>query len=143
MIGGQVMDLEGEKKSLSADELLKLHSLKTGALISAASVLGALAAGVGFDDPRMEAVVMYAENIGLAFQIIDDVLDCTGDAELLGQAVGVDAKHQKTTFMSFYSVEEAKFYAERLTEEAIRAVQTFENSDALVSLARWLLNRQK
>ena len=143
MIGGQVMDLEGEKKSLSADELLKLHSLKTGALISAASVLGALAAGVGFDDPRMEAVVMYAENIGLAFQIIDDVLDCTGDAELLGKAVGVDAKHQKTTFMSFYSVEEAKFYAERLTEEAIRAVQTFENSDALVSLARWLLNRQK
>ena len=143
MIGGQVMDLEGEKKSLSADELLKLHSLKTGALISAASVLGALAAGVGFDDPRMEAVVMYAENIGLAFQIIDDVLDCTGDAELLGKAVGVDAKHQKTTFLSFYSVEEAKFYAERLTEEAIRAVQTFENSDALVSLARWLLNRQK
>ena len=91
----------------------------------------------------MEAVVMYAENIGLAFQIIDDVLDCTGDAELLGKAVGVDAKHQKTTFMSFYSVEEAKFYAERLTEEAIRAVQNFENSDALVSLARWLLNRQK
>ena len=143
MIGGQVMDLEGEKKPLSVDELLKLHSLKTGALISAASVLGALAAGVAFDDPRMEAVVMYAENIGLTFQIIDDILDCTGDAELLGKAVGMDAERQKTTFMSFYSVDEARFYAERLTEEAIRAIQSFENSDALITLARWLLTRQK
>ena len=143
MIGGQVMDLEGEKKKLGIEELLKLHSLKTGALISAASVLGALAAGVDFRDPRMESVIMYAENIGLTFQIIDDILDCTGDAELLGKAVGVDAEHQKTTFMSFYTVEEARFYAERLTEEAIRAVQSFENADALITLARWLLKRQK
>jgi geranylgeranyl diphosphate synthase type II len=143
MIGGQIMDLEGEKRSLSVDELLKLHSLKTGALISAAAVLGALAAGVTFTDPRMEAVVMYAENIGLSFQIIDDILDCTGDAEILGKSVGVDAERQKTTFMSFYSVDEAKFYAERLTDEAIRAIRNFENSDALITLAKWLLTRRK
>ena len=143
MIGGQVMDLEGEKKQLSPEELLKLHSLKTGALISAAAVLGALAAGVEFDDPRMEAVVTYAENIGLAFQIVDDILDCTGNAEELGKATGSDAANQKTTFMSFYSVKEAQFYAERLTEEAIRAIRTFEDSDALCTLARWLQNRRK
>ena len=143
MIGGQVMDLEGEKKQLSPEELLKLHSLKTGALISAAAVLGALAAGVEFDDPRMEAVVTYAENIGLAFQIVDDILDCTGNAEELGKATGSDAANQKTTFRSFYSVKEAQFYAERLTEEAIRAIRTFEDSDALCTLARWLQNRRK
>ena len=143
MIGGQIMDLEGEKKPLSAEELLKLHSLKTGALIGAASVLGALAAGVNFDDPRMEAVVTYSENIGLAFQIVDDILDCTGDSETLGKAVGSDAANEKTTFMSFYSVEEAQFYADRLTQEAIRAVRNFEGSDALCTLAEWLLNRKK
>lgn len=143
MIGGQIMDLEGEKRALSADELLRLHSLKTGALISAASVLGALAAGVELTDPRMEAVVTYAENIGLAFQIVDDILDCTGDEKLLGKAIGSDANNQKTTFMSFYSVEEAQFYAERLTREAIRAIEKFEGADALSSLADWLLHRQK
>ncbi len=143
MIGGQIMDLEGEKRALSADELLKLHSLKTGALISAASVLGALAAGVELTDPRMEAVVTYAENIGLAFQIVDDILDCTGDEKLLGKAIGSDQTNQKTTFMSFYTVEEAQFYAERLTQEAIRAIEVFEGSDALCSFADWLLHRQK
>lgn len=143
MIGGQIMDLEGEKKQLSPEELLKLHSLKTGALISAAAVLGALAAGVAFDDPRMEAVVTYAENIGLAFQIVDDILDCTGSAEELGKKTGSDEANQKTTFMTFYSVEEAQFYAERLTAEAIRAIKTFEDSDALCTLAKWLQNRRK
>lgn len=143
MIGGQVMDLEGEKKPLSPEELLKLHSLKTGALISAASVLGALAAGVAFDDPRMEAVVTYAEKIGLAFQIVDDILDCTGDAQELGKATGVDAAHQKTTFMSFYSVEEAQYYADRLTQEAIESIREFEDSEALCELAEWLKDRKK
>ena len=71
MVGGQIMDLEGEKRKLSLDELLKLHSLKTGALISAAAVLGALAAGVEFTDPAMADVVTYAENIGLAFRFKD------------------------------------------------------------------------
>ena len=70
MVGGQIMDLEGEHKTLTLDELLKLHSLKTGALISAAAVMGALAAGVELTDPCMADVVTYAENVGLAFQIV-------------------------------------------------------------------------
>ncbi|MBE6601285.1 MAG: polyprenyl synthetase family protein [Ruminococcaceae bacterium] len=143
MIGGQIMDLAGEKKKLTLDQLLKLHSMKTGALISAASVMGALAAGVDLTDPRMADVVTYAENIGLAFQIVDDILDCTGTAEELGKNVGVDAEHQKNTFTSFYTVEEAQFYADRLTEEAIAAIRSYRDSDALCSLAKWLATRKK
>ena len=143
MVGGQIMDLEGEKKKLTLDELIKLHSLKTGALISAAAVLGALAAGVDFDDTCMEDVVTYAEKIGLAFQIVDDILDCTGDAEALGKNVGVDAEHQKNTFTSFFTVEEAQFYADRLTQDAIRAVRKYPGSDTLVAVAEWLATRKK
>ena len=143
MIGGQIMDLAGEKKQLTLDELLKLHSLKTGALISAAAVLGALAAGVTFTDPRMEDVVTYAENVGLAFQIVDDILDCTGSVEELGKNVGVDAEHQKNTFMSFYTVQEAQFYADRLTKDAVSALKKYPESDTLCSLANWLATRKK
>ena len=143
MVGGQIMDLEGEKRRLTLDELLKLHSLKTGALISAASVLGALAAGVSLSDPRMKDVITYAENIGLAFQIVDDILDKTGDVQTLGKNVGVDDEHQKSTFLSFYTVEEAQFYAERLTNEAITAMRKYPDSDALISLAQWLSTRKK
>ncbi len=143
MVGGQVMDLEGERKRLTLDELLKLHSLKTGALISAASVLGALAAGVSFIDACMEDVVTYAENIGLAFQIVDDILDQTGDAEALGKNVGVDAEHQKNTFLSFYTVEQAQFYADRLTKDAISAIRKYPNSETLCALAEWLATRKK
>lgn len=142
MIGGQVMDIEGERRKLTLDELLKLHSLKTGALISAASVMGALAAGVRLDDKAMKDVITYAENIGLAFQIVDDILDCTGDEATLGKRVGSDAEHQKNTFMSFYSLEEAQFYADRLTQEAINAVRKYPESDALCALAEWLAKRK-
>ena len=91
----------------------------------------------------MEAVVTYAENIGLAFQIVDDILDCTGDAELLGKATGMDAAREKTTFMTFYTVDEAKFYAEKLTEEAISVIREFEDSEVLCTLAEWLKSREK
>ncbi len=143
MVGGQIMDLEGEKKKLTLDQLLKLHSLKTGALISAASVLGALAAGISFSDKCMEDVITYSENIGLAFQIVDDILDCTGNAEELGKNVGVDSEHEKNTFLSFYTVEEAQFYAERLTSEAVRAIRKYPGSETLVALAEWLATRKK
>ncbi len=143
MIGGQMMDLEGEKKELTLDQLLKLHSLKTGALISAAAVMGALAAGIDFQDRRMEDVVTYAENIGLAFQIVDDVLDRVGDSQELGKNTGSDAANEKNTFLSFYSVDEAKFYAERLTQEAINAIRKYDDSETLCTLAEWLASRKK
>ncbi len=142
MIGGQIMDIEGERRSLTLDELLKLHSLKTGALMNAACVLGALAAGLRLGDPRMEQVSAYAENIGLAFQIVDDILDCTGDEATLGKRVGVDAAHQKNTFLSFYSVEEAQFYADRLTRTAVNAIRGYAGSETLCALAEWLAKRK-
>ena len=143
MIGGQVMDVEGEGKDMGLESLLKLHSLKTGALIGAACVLGALAAGVRFDDPCMADVVTYSENIGLVFQIIDDILDATATEEQLGKSVGGDQKRKKNTFLNFYSVEEARFYAEQLTREAVAAMKRYPDSDPLVSLAEWLLVRKK
>ena len=143
MVGGQIMDLQGEGRELTLDELLKLHSLKTGALINASAVLGALAAGVSFTDPRMQDVVTYSEKIGLAFQIVDDILDRTGDVETLGKNVGVDEEHQKNTFLSFYTVEEAQFYAERVTQDANRAIRKYPESEALQAIALWLLNRKK
>ena len=143
MIGGQIMDLEGEQKKLTLDQLLKLHSLKTGALISASAVLGALAAGVSLSDTCMEDIVTYAENIGLAFQIVDDILDQTGDAAELGKNVGVDAEHGKNTFLSFYTLEEAQFYADRLTQEAIAVLRKYPGSETLCALAEWLSTRKK
>ena len=143
MIGGQIMDIEGEKRKLSQDEVFRLQSLKTGALISAASVMGALAAGVRTDDPAMERVVRYAENIGLVFQIVDDLLDRRGDAATLGKRVHVDEEHHKNTFLSFCTEEEAWLYAERLTADACRAIRLYPSSEILVSLAEWLLKREK
>lgn len=143
MIGGQVMDMEGERRKLSPQELLKLHSLKTGALINASCVLGALAAGVSPGDGAMEKVVLYAEKVGLAFQIVDDILDRIGDEQTLGKKTGGDKEHEKNTFLSFYSVEEAQFYADRLTAEAIDAIRTFEENETLISLAKWLATRKK
>ena len=143
MVGGQVMDMTGETKKLTLEELLRLHSLKTGALISAACVMGALAAGVPLQDPRMEKVISYAENIGLAFQIVDDILDKTGNEADLGKHTGVDSEREKNTFLSFYSVEEAQFYADRLTSAAVDAIRAFPGSEALCALAAWLAERKK
>ncbi len=143
MIGGQVMDIEGEHRKLSPEELLKLHSLKTGALINASCVLGALAAGISPGDAAMEKVILYAEKIGLAFQIVDDILDQTGNEQSLGKKTGGDLEHEKNTFLSFYSVEEAQFYADRLTAEAVDAIRFFENNEILIALAKWLATRKK
>lgn len=143
MVGGQVMDIEGEGKEIGLEAMIKLHSLKTGALIGASCVLGALAAGVRFDDACMADVVTYSENIGLVFQIIDDILDATATEEQLGKSVGGDGKHKKNTFLNFYTVDEARFYAEQLTREAVTALKKYPESDALISLANWLLVRDK
>ena len=141
MIGGQVIDLMGEKSSLDFDTLLRLHAHKTGALIRVSAQLGCLAAGYGVDSEETMALTEYAEKIGLAFQVVDDVLDATATEEQLGKSVGSDADSNKTTFLSFYTVEQARAYAERLTEEAITAVSHVENSETLTDLACFLLDR--
>lgn len=141
MVKGQVIDMFGEKNELTEQELLALHRGKTGALIEAAVRLGCHAADLPSDDARMQALVCYAQNVGLAFQVMDDVLDATQTAEIMGKSVGSDARDNKTTFMRFYDVEGAKDYAARLTDNAIDAVMPLENSQGLINLANYLMNR--
>lgn len=141
MVQGQVIDMFGEQNELSLNELLELHKGKTGALIKAAVKLGCFAAELDATDPHIAALSTYADKIGLAFQVIDDVLDCTQSAETLGKSVGSDQRDGKTTFMSFYSVEDAKEYAKQLTKEAIGALDNVPRTESLVELAEYLMER--
>lgn len=136
------MDLAGEGKQLPLDYLLKLHANKTGALITVAAELGCIAAGLSPEDGRTLQACSYAQALGLAFQIVDDVLDVISDTETLGKSVGSDAKCEKTTFLSFYSVEEALAYAAELTSRGAEAIAHLDGSDFLVGLADYLLNRK-
>lgn len=141
MIGGQVIDLEGESKKLSFDELLTLHALKTGKMIEVSAVLGSIAAGYEITDRKTQLIASYARKIGLAFQVIDDLLDVIGDEATVGKTLCSDADNQKTTFMSYFDVEGAKKYASELTLSAIEDIKQIENSDALAELALYLLER--
>ena len=141
MIGGQVMDLDGEGKQLPLEKLLKLHAHKTGALIAVSAELGCLAAGLAADDPRTMAAKEFAKGIGLAFQIVDDVLDATSDAATLGKSVGSDARAEKTTFLTYFSPEEALAYAERVTQEAKGKISGLAGSELLCELADALVKR--
>ena len=142
MIGGQTIDLDGETRRLSFEELLTLHRLKTGALIKCAAQLGALAAGYGRDSRESREAVAYAEGIGLAFQVVDDILDATATEAELGKSVGGDAERNKTTFLSYYTVEDAEKYAEEITEKAVKSIDGWRSPHILSELARYLLNRK-
>ena len=141
MIGGQIIDLEGETRQLPFETLLRLHSKKTGALIECAARLGALAAGFMPDTPESEAAAEYARGIGLAFQVIDDVLDACGNEAELGKTIGADASHHKTTFLTYYNPVGAKEYASTLTEGAKEAIREWKDAQTLIALAEYLLNR--
>ena len=141
MIGGQVTDLEGEEKELTFEELLRLHSLKTGKMIEVSALLGCIAAGYSAETKEARAVCAYARNIGLAFQAIDDLLDLIGDEAVVGKTLSSDAENQKTTFLSFYGIDGVKDYAKRLTEDAISEISEIEGSELLCELATYLLER--
>jgi len=140
MVGGQQLDLIGETTRYSEDILRVMQRLKTGKLIEAASLLGLIAAG--YDENKAEAVKKYANNIGLAFQITDDMLDVTGDAAVLGKTIGSDSKNGKTTFMTYMTLDEAYAYTARLTGEACDAVKEYAGSEVLCELAYYLIDRR-
>ncbi len=140
MVGGQMMDIRAEKIPPDKETLVRLHSRKTGALIRAAAELGCIAAGVS-DEKTVSACRAYANGIGLAFQIVDDILDRYGDTASLGKRVGQDEKDGKTTFLSFATKDEAYFEAERLTNEAKAALSDFLGAEDLLALADSLLYR--
>lgn len=142
IVGGQYIDMVGETSPLDLETLKKMYSYKTGAMIRASAVMGALAAGVELTDPRMNDVIEYAKSIGLTFQIIDDILDVTGTVEMLGKNPGRDKKEHKTTYLKFFTIDEAFEHATELTNSAIEAISKYDGCDFLVELAKFLLNRK-
>ncbi len=142
MVRGQIIDMYGEQNTLSYEELLTLHAYKTGALIRVAAELGCLAAGVRPEDPAMADARAYAERIGLAFQVIDDILDVTSTSEAMGKSVGGDATHHKNTFLTHHTLPEAEAYADRLTEEAVATLSDSPGGERLIALARYLAVRR-
>ncbi len=143
MIGGQVIDLLSEEKKVDFKTLHCIDRLKTGALIKAAALLGCIAAGVT-DETILSAAETYAENIGFAFQVVDDILDVTSSTDTLGKPVGSDEKNAKSTFVSLLGLEKCKTLAEDLTENAICALQTLPgDTDFLLNFAKQLAVRKK
>lgn len=143
MIGGQVIDLLSEEKQVDYDTLHCIDRLKTGALIKSAAILGCIAAGVQ-DETILSAAKAYAENIGFAFQVVDDILDVTSDTATLGKPVGSDEKNAKSTFVSLLGLEACKTLADKLTTDAVQALAAIPNdTEFLEALANQLAVRKK
>ena len=140
MVGGQWLDLEAEHRRLSMDELTTVHRGKTGALIRAAAVLGGIAAGA--DAAELQALRRYGEEIGLALQVADDVLDATGTTEELGKHAGRDAALAKSTYVSVLGVDAARREAVRHQQRAVAELADVSLvSESLVALARYIVMR--
>lgn len=141
MIAGQVMDLANEAKSVSVDEIKATDRLKTGEMIRVSALLGCIVAGA--DEEKIKAAEKYCENIGLAFQIVDDILDVTSDEATLGKPIGSDSENEKSTYVSLLGLEESARYARELTERAKSALDIFGcEGEFLSELADKLSNRK-
>ncbi len=141
MVGGQVEDLAFEKSGATIDELRGMYLKKTSCLLSAGAVCGSILAGA--DDEELKYAAEYAEKLGLAFQIIDDILDCTSDEKTLGKPIGSDEKNGKTTYVTLLGIDGAKAEAERLSNEALTALCKIKGDNAaLRELTADLLDRK-
>ncbi|MCC8074119.1 MAG: polyprenyl synthetase family protein [Clostridiales bacterium] len=141
MIGGQQIDLAFESGNPNANDLLTVYRLKTGALISAACLLGCISAGAS--NEQFSAASRFAYSLGIAFQIQDDILDIIGDESKLGKPVGSDEANNKTTYATLLGVDKAKLHVEKLTATAVDQLSVFENAEFLKKLALNLINRDK
>ncbi len=140
MIGGQIVDIENENKMSSVETLRYMHSLKTGALIKAACVIGGVIAGVS--DEVLKILSDYAENLGIAFQIKDDILDVTGNVEELGKPVGSDEKCNKSTYVTLLGLEESDKLCAEYTNRALECISSMQGDTAfLVDFTNQLLKR--
>lgn len=140
MAGGQVIDLESEKKKITVEELERLHQHKTGRLIEVSIEAGAKLAGG--NQSQIEALNLYGKKIGLAFQIADDILDIEGGEEI-GKNTGSDVAHEKATYPSLIGIESSKKLASTLIEEAIQALKIFGNQAiSLCEIAQYVINRK-
>ncbi|MDF2839757.1 MAG: Polyprenyl synthetase [Clostridia bacterium] len=140
MIGGQCIDLYYENKQIDIDILNRMHEKKTGAMIKAPLVIGALIAGAKDDD--IERIDKFGELIGLAFQISDDILDVEGSTEKLGKKTGSDISNNKSTFVSYYGLEESKRIARNMIEEAQKLISIYGNKGLLLKeLSNYIIER--
>ena len=137
MVGGQMLDLEGENRDLDAAYIHRLQELKTGALLEAACLIGVLAANG--TEAQVDAAKVYARSVGLAFQTQDDILDVEGEFQKLGKQVGVDQK--KNTFVRLYGLERCHQMVREQTDVAIAALDDFEDPQFLIDLANQLASR--
>lgn len=138
MVGGQVLDIMSEERELSEQEVLDIQSRKTGALINASCALGVIAGGGS--EEQLQAACSFAGLLGLAFQIRDDMLDVIGTQEEMGKGVGTDAV--KNTFVRLYGLEKCEELVEKYTAMAIEQLNTFVDTDYLISLAKSLTGRK-
>lgn len=140
MIGGQVIDMENEERdNVDAENLRFMYSLKTGALIKTSCIMGCICAGA--DSEKTALAAEYANALGVAFQIIDDILDVVGDESVLGKPTGSDSEENKTTFVTVYGLEKAKEQAKKYTEKALEILDGFEENEFLKELTGFLLDR--
>jgi geranylgeranyl diphosphate synthase type II len=141
MVGGQTVDLCMEGKKAGKKELLYIHAHKTGSLIRASVRIGAIMANASA--ARLNALTVYGEKVGLAFQIIDDILDITGSKEELGKSTGADDARGKNTYPSTFGLEESNKIAEGLIHDSINAVKMFnKKAEPLTEIARYILERR-
>jgi geranylgeranyl diphosphate synthase type II len=142
LVGGQVLDLESEgKPDISAETLGFIHTQKTGALLETSVVSGAVLAGAKGED--IAKLARYAQNIGLAFQIIDDVLDITATKEELGKTAGKDLQAQKATYPSLWGIEGSRQQAQHLIDSAINELSSYdEAAEPLRAIAEYIVNRK-
>ena len=138
MVGGQVLDIMSEERECTEQEIKDIQNRKTGALIKAACVMGVLA-GNGTDE-QLKAASDFADHLGLAFQIRDDMLDVIGDAQKLGKATGMDAT--KNTFVRLWGLEKCEELVQEHTRLALEALNAFENTEFMTELAKSLTSRE-
>ena len=139
--GGQQLDLEWEGRTLDRGELMEVHLRKTSALIRAACLMGVAAAGGTAE--QADAARRYADVLGLAFQIRDDMLDVIGDEATFGKPIGSDKAEEKTTFVDLIGLEDCENEVVRLTEEAIEVLSVFDGAEFLAALSRSMETRKK
>ena len=142
MAGGQAIDLASVGKPLEQVELELMHALKTGALIRAAVLLGALA-GTPLSETERQQLDRFAKRAGLLFQVVDDILDCTASTATLGKTAGKDEAADKPTYVALLGLERARAYADELRSEALAALACFgQRADRLIQLADFICHRQ-
>ena len=142
MIGGQMKDMASEGILLTLDHLKAMHALKTGALINASVYSGAVLGGASAK--QIKSLEKYAENIGLAFQVVDDILNVEGDPEVMGKAAGTDKTRQKSTYPALMGLVPSKEFAWQLVNTALQALDNFDKrSDPLRAIAWYIIERKR